>query len=128
MGQGVVITTEQTEIVDLCLTVIRPGDEVVNIAPARRAGTTRPGAVPIPGNHRPPQGSGNDPGLSSHIEYFRASAKDDAGNRAVTEQDAQGVFADDNSALGLVKAPEPVAQGIQVDVDVEVGAFTADGW
>ncbi len=53
MGQGVAITTEQAEIGDLGLTVIGPGDEVVNIAPARRAGTTRPGAVPVTGRAPP---------------------------------------------------------------------------
>jgi hypothetical protein len=126
MGEAVVITAQQTEVGDLGLPTLGPGDKVVDIAPARRAVTARPETMPIAGDHRPAKTGGDDPGLAAHIEYLRASPEDDPGKRAVTAEGPEGIGVEHRSPLGLVETTQ-LLQGIKIKVEVEMGSFPTHG-
>jgi hypothetical protein len=60
--------TEQLEIVEVGLTSIQPGDDVIDIAPLGRPPTTAVLAVAITGDHRPSQIGRDHPGFASQLE------------------------------------------------------------
>jgi hypothetical protein len=70
VSEGVVITAEQTEVVEDRLTSVGPEDDVVNVAPARVLGAPLPHAMPIPDDDCSSQRRRNHAGPSSHVQQL----------------------------------------------------------
>lgn len=127
MFQAVVMTTEQLQVGELGLPSLPPGDDVIDIAPARGAVTTGVPAAPIPDHHRPPQGRGNDPGLSPHVDRFGIRSHDHPGERGITEQSLQVGLGELGPLDGLSGPAQLIPDPPAVDQDDEMG-FLASGF
>lgn len=68
VNQGVVVTAEETEVVDDSLSTISPRNEVVYVAPLGRPATPGSDAMTVSGNDSPTEAGRYHSGLASHIE------------------------------------------------------------
>ena len=68
MKLAVVVSTEETEVVDLGLAAFKPGDDVMHVAPSGLATTVTLDAMAVTGHHGSAQGRRDDPGLAADVE------------------------------------------------------------
>jgi hypothetical protein len=121
VGETVMETAEETQVVHGGFATVGPVDVVVDVTPAGGTVASLVGAVPVSGNNGSAKTGGDDPGLATHVEDLGTRAEDDSADGRVAGELADRVDGEYMSALGLMETTRPALEGVEVDVDVEMG-------
>lgn len=84
MFEGVVIAAEKFEVPEGGGPAVSPMPDVMDIAPLLGPVATRMGAMPIPGDHRPPHPRGDHPGGPADIDRLRLGSEHHPADGGVT--------------------------------------------
>ena len=109
MEATVVIPAQKTEIACLRCATVRPGHDVVDIAPPRRPAAAGSDTVTVSGNHRATQRSRDHPGPTTNIQDLRSRTEDDSGDRRIAAELTDGERIQHEAVLGLVETTRPPA-------------------
>jgi len=68
VDEGVVISAEETQVVEDSFASVGPEDDVVDVAPSRGPGAPGVGAVTVSGDDSPAETCGYHPGFAADVE------------------------------------------------------------